>query len=73
MTWDALAAIAELISAIAVIVSILYLAARVRQGSADVRTTIIHSLHSNEVDLRARPSTDLILAYAVEKAWVPSP
>jgi hypothetical protein len=69
MNWDALAAIAELVGSIAVIVSILYLAAQVKQSAADVRANIIHSLHSNEVELQAKPATDVILARAVEKAY----
>jgi hypothetical protein len=70
LNWDALGAIAELLGAVAVIVSILYLAAQVRQSAADVRSNIIHSLHSNEVELQAKPATDLILARAVEKAYI---
>jgi hypothetical protein len=69
LNWDALGAIAELLGAVAVIVSILYLAAQVRQSAADVRANIIHSLHSNEVEIQAKPATDLILARAVEKAY----
>jgi hypothetical protein len=69
LNWDALGAIAELLGAVAVIVSILYLAAQVKQSAADVRSNIIHSLHSNEVELQAKPATDLILARAVEKAF----
>ncbi len=69
MNWDAVGAIAEMIGAIAVIVSILYLAMQVRQGAADVRANIIHSLHSNEVELSSKPSTDLNLANALEKLY----
>ena len=69
MNWDAVGAIAELVGAIAVIVSILYLAVQVKQSAEDVRANIIHSLHSNEVEMQAKPATDLILARAVEKAY----
>jgi hypothetical protein len=69
MNWDAVGALAELAGALAVIVSILYLARQVRQSAADVRANIIHSLHSNEVGLQAAPATDTILARAVEKAY----
>lgn len=68
MNWDAVGAIAELLGAIAVIVSILYLAAQVRQGSADLRASIIHSLHANEVELSSKPSVDGVLASAIDNA-----
>jgi hypothetical protein len=68
MNWEALGAAAETLGAIAVIVSILYLAAQVRQSAVDVRSNIIHSLHSNEVELSSKPSVDAVLASAVEKA-----
>jgi hypothetical protein len=69
MSWDAVGAMAELAGAVAVIVSILYLARQVKQSVADVRANIIHSLHANEVEVQAQPATDLILARAVEKAY----
>ena len=68
MNWEALGAAAETLGAIAVIVSILYLAAQVRQSAVDVRSNIVHSLHSNEVELASKPSVDAVLASAVEKA-----
>ena len=68
MNWEALGAAAETLGAIAVIVSILYLAAQVRQSAVDVRSNIVHSLHSNEVELSSKPSVDAVLASAVEKA-----
>ncbi|HIG39324.1 MAG: hypothetical protein ABGY96_25310 [bacterium] len=67
MDWNAVGAIAELLSAIAVIVSILYLAVQVQQGASDVRASIIHSLHANEIEIQSKPSTNVILARAVEK------
>ena len=69
MDWGAVGAVAELLSAIAVIVSILYLGAQVRQGASDVRASIIHSLHANEIQIQAKPSTNVILARAIEKAY----
>jgi len=69
VNWDALGSITELLGAISVIVSVLYLAAQIRQGAADVRANIIHSLHTNEIDLRSKPATDLILGRAVEKVF----
>jgi hypothetical protein len=69
MTWDAIGAIAELLGALAVIVSVLYLAVQVKQSAADVRASIVHSLHSNEVEIQSKPSTDVVLARAVEKVY----
>lgn len=73
MDWDAIGAIAELLGAVAVIVSILYLAAQVRQSAADVRAEIIHSLHNNQVDLVSKPAVDTVLALGVEKAHIGEP
>lgn len=67
MNWEAVGAIAEATGAIAVIVSILYLAAQVKQSRADVRANIVHSLHSHEVDLSSKPAADSILACAIQK------
>ena len=68
MNWEAVTAIAEVTGVLAVIISILYLAAQVRQSAADVRANIIHSLHSHEIELTSKPSVDAILASAVEKS-----
>ena len=38
MNWDAIGALGELVGAVAVVVSIIYLALQVRQNSADVRS-----------------------------------
>jgi hypothetical protein len=67
MNWDAVGAIAEATGAIAVIVSILYLAAQVKQSRADVRTNVVYSLHKHEVELASMPATDSILACAIQK------
>ena len=68
MNWEAVTAVAEVMGVLAVIISILYLAAQVRQSAADVRANIIHSLHSHEIELTSKPSVDTILASAVEKS-----
>jgi len=68
MNWEAVTAVAEIMGVLAVIISILYLAAQVRQSAADVRANIIHSLHSHEIELTSKPSVDTILASAVEKS-----
>jgi hypothetical protein len=59
---------AQLVGALAIIVSILYKAAQVKQRAADVRANIDPYLHSNEVEIHAKPETEQILAGAVAKA-----
>lgn len=68
MNWEAIGAISEFVGAAAVLVSILYLAAQIRQGASDVRANIIHALHSKEVDVTALPATIPVLGLAVFKA-----
>lgn len=68
MNWDAIGALSDLLGAVAVIVSVLYLAAQVRLGTADVRANIINALHSKEVDVSAMVATSTVLATAVDKA-----
>ena len=68
MNWEAIGAIGEVVGAVAVIVSILYLAAQVRQGAADIRANIISTLHTTEVDLIIAPAADTVLALGIEKA-----
>ena len=68
MTWEAFGSISEFIGACAVITSLLYLAAQVRQGAADVRSQIIHSLHNNEIEIVSKPAVDTVLALAIQKA-----
>ena len=69
MNWDAIGAMGEWAGATAVVATLVYLASQVRQSAADTKASIIHSLHSNEVDIQLKPSTDVILARAVEKAY----
>jgi hypothetical protein len=68
MNWEAVSAVAEVMGVLVVIISILYLAAQVRQSAADVRANMIHSLHTHEIELTSKPSVDAILASAIEKA-----
>ena len=69
MDWTAIATIAEVVSALAVIVSLVYLAKQINQSASDVRASIVHSLHSNEVQIQGQPAADPGLAVAVEKAY----
>ncbi len=50
MNWDALSAIGEIIGAIGVIVTLLYLAAQIRQNTRAVRGSTLNTLTQHHVD-----------------------
>jgi hypothetical protein len=60
MNWDAIAAIAELIGAAAVVLSLIYLAIQVRTGSRALQTTMrdssFHALTEYNLYLISDPS-----------------
>jgi hypothetical protein len=51
MNWEALGAIAELLAALGVIISLIYLAVQIRHGSASVRATMFLTSSTNQSEL----------------------
>ena len=59
MTWDRLSALADIISAVAVVISLIYLAIQVRSGARSLRTTLrdsaFHSLSEWNFHIMSEP------------------
>lgn len=62
MNWDALAATGEIIGAIAVLITLVYLALQVRQNTAALRSTATQGAHDQVGSLYRTLSTDPDLA-----------
>lgn len=65
MNWDAVSAIAELLGLAAVVISVLYLAAQIRQQTREVHIAAIHEVTQNFTD-----SLTPYLALEVSDLWV---
>lgn len=62
MNWEAIAAAAELIGAIAVILTLVYLALQIRQNTAALRSTATHGAHEQAAEVYRTLATDSELA-----------
>lgn len=62
MNWDALGAIAELLGALGVIVSLFYLATQIRQNTRSVRASSYHALVTNLNQLASDTGRDAAAA-----------
>jgi len=67
LNWDALGAIAELIGAIAIIVTLIYLTIQLKQESASVKAATFQSASQGRTSLRVALMTDSNLRLAVTK------
>ena len=62
MSWDALGAISEFVGAIAVVVTLVYLAIQVRQNTSALRSTATQGAHDQTAALYDLVSSDATLA-----------
>ena len=62
MNWEALGAIAELLAAVGVILSLIYLAVQIRHGSASVRATMFLTSSANQSEMTAHVYQDSEMA-----------
>jgi hypothetical protein len=74
MNWDAIAALAELLGAIAVLASLVYLAAQVRQNTQMVKSSIRQQLtkNSQEVVFKMVDGADVIAKLSSGEALTPT-
>lgn len=62
MNWEALGAIGELIGALAVLITLVYVALQIRQNTAALRSAATQGAHDQVADLYRTLSTDAELA-----------
>ena len=62
MNWDAIGAIAELISALAVIITLVYLAIQIRQGRDAINLQTLLAIESDKVARRSALTRDVAVA-----------
>ena len=70
MNWDAIGAIGEVLGAIAVIFTLIYLAVQIRQNSASTRAQIRQSLAEAQIEYMNLRATDPFLRTALEKMFM---
>ncbi|MFT4562967.1 MAG: hypothetical protein ACI9BW_002718 [Gammaproteobacteria bacterium] len=58
MNWSAIGTIAEIVGAIGVIVSLIYLAMQIKQGRADVQSSNFHQISNSFNDLNRQVAGD---------------
>ena len=63
MSWEAIAAIAEIVGALAVVISLVYLASEIRSGTRTLKTTTRDSSFRSLMDFNLAIMTDPDLAY----------
>jgi len=68
MNWNAIGAIGEIVGALAVVVSVVYLAVQIRTNTRSQRSTIHHSLHEEMVSRMMAVAQDDALAEKLLKA-----
>jgi hypothetical protein len=69
MNWDAIGAIGEVVGAVGVIVSLLYLALQIRQNSNVVRSATRQAISTTQVELGLRIGESPDLRVAMAKLW----
>ncbi len=69
MNWDAIGAIGEVVGAVGVIVSLLYLALQIRQNSNVVRSATRQAISTTQVELGLRIAESSDLRAAMAKLW----
>ena len=62
MNWDAIIGIAEVIGVIAIVVSLMYVAAQIRQNSEIARATIVHDTSASFMNFHQMLASDGDLA-----------
>ncbi len=68
MNWNAIGAIGEIVGALAVVVSVLYLSIQIRTNTRSQRSTMQHSLHQETVSRMMAIAQDDVLAEKLLKA-----
>jgi hypothetical protein len=69
MNWDAIGAIGEVVGAVGVIVSLLYLALQIRQNSNVVRSATRQAISTTQVELGFRIAESSDLRASMAKLW----
>ena len=69
MNWEAMSAIGEVVGAVGVIVSLVYLALQIRQNSNVIRSATRQSISTTQVELGLRIGESAELRAAMGKLW----
>ena len=67
MNWDAIGAIGEVVGAVGVIITLIYLAAQIRQNSKTTQADIRQSLAEQQIQFINSRATDPFLRDAIAK------
>ena len=67
MSWDSVSAVSEVVAAIAVVVSLIYIAAQVRSGAESFKTTLRDSSFTSLMEYNYAIIADEDLAWIFQK------
>ncbi|MEM7099014.1 MAG: hypothetical protein AAF541_12205 [Pseudomonadota bacterium] len=73
MNWDAIGAVGEVLGAVGVIVTLVYLALQIRQNSLTTRAEIRQSLAEQQIQFINSRATDPFLRGAIDKVYSGDP